>query len=34
MAYLELSASPLQGPQRTTQLEAFVAQYGGTSEGK
>ena len=34
VAYLELSAGSAQGPQRTTQLEAFVAQYGGTSEGK
>jgi predicted negative regulator of RcsB-dependent stress response len=34
VAYLELSAGNAQGPQRTTQLEAFVAQYGGTNEGK
>jgi predicted negative regulator of RcsB-dependent stress response len=33
-AYLEISASPTQGTQRTTQLEAFVAQYGGTVEAK
>jgi predicted negative regulator of RcsB-dependent stress response len=33
-AYLELSASELQGAQRTSRLEAFVAQYGGTTEGR
>lgn len=33
-AYLEITASPAQGTQRSTQLEAFVAQYGGTTEAK